>query len=1027
MDGDWKVFLEEACHPGAEWRGAPFWALNGELEPNEMRRQVRGFHECGLGGFFLHARTGLNTPYLSERWFECLGAAIDEAEKLGMKAWLYDEDRFPSGSGGGFVTCDPRYRAKGIFLHRGSISPEFPPSESTLACFAAVFEDDRIRSLRRLGKDTSLQPDEELLTFYTDTIQCSSWYNGYTYLDTLSEEAVARFIQVTHEAYARHFGDKFGTVIPGIFTDEPRYGFLIHQPSWDTDKRLALPWTPGLLEKFADEYGYDPVEHLPEYFFEVDGVDSTAPRVHYVETLQRMFLNAFARQISEWCHAHGLLFTGHVVGEDSLSYQTQGVGSAMRFYEYLDMPGMDLLTEHHHAYLTARQLASASRQFGKPRRLCECYGCTGWAFPPIGFQAIGDWLAALGITFRCQHLAFYTMAGEAKRDYPCPVALQSNAPDAYRAQEERAARIAKWLSYGREERSILVISPIESTWSRFHFGWRKEEATKAADRRFNHLCNFLLANHLDFDCGDEDILARHATLTGSRMSVGEAEYSAVVIPPMLTIRRSTLELLLRFRRQGGMVISLDEAPAYVDALPARPEWPFEQCTLEELPPRLASVLLTDSLPQVSGVDTRSLLCHWRRGEQASILFVCNTGHPIDDDPEADGAAYREPAVLERTAVVRDASFRIPCSESMQLAEVDLETGRLEAVPAEIRSGVASFHASFGRLQSRLFVICRADESLPMKTVAPQAHTASSGIPVQFHKACLSEENVLLLDHFTTDFRPENTYVLELDDICRERFGLPTRGLLMKQPWCRSYDDEKGGNVLLRTGFECDAVSQGELFIVMEHPELYSLDINGRSVVMEDAGFWHQPAWRKCRLPQDCICLGRNTLAFTTRLNSRHPGLEAIFLLGRFSANENLEGILSISSPVERLSIGDWCAQGLPFYAGDVTYEAQVELPRACRARICLRDYAGFPAVVEAAGQQCVLQYSPESTPLWNLPERFLLKIRVTGSMRNACGPFWQPDVQPKWCGPDQFKSRKCDARKLLPSGLLGPVEILEEL
>ena len=66
------------ARPGAEFRGAPFWAWNGELDPETCRRQINLMHDAGLGGFFMHSRTGLRTPYLSDRWFECVGACVDE-------------------------------------------------------------------------------------------------------------------------------------------------------------------------------------------------------------------------------------------------------------------------------------------------------------------------------------------------------------------------------------------------------------------------------------------------------------------------------------------------------------------------------------------------------------------------------------------------------------------------------------------------------------------------------------------------------------------------------------------------------------------------------------------------------------------------------------------------------------------------------------------------------------------------------------------------------------------------------------
>ena len=80
-----------------------FWALNGKLTEQGVRERVRDFKEKDFGGFFLHARAGLKSAYLSEEWFAAIGYAVDEAEKCGLEAWLYDEDGWPSGFAGGRV------------------------------------------------------------------------------------------------------------------------------------------------------------------------------------------------------------------------------------------------------------------------------------------------------------------------------------------------------------------------------------------------------------------------------------------------------------------------------------------------------------------------------------------------------------------------------------------------------------------------------------------------------------------------------------------------------------------------------------------------------------------------------------------------------------------------------------------------------------------------------------------------------------------------------------------------------------
>ena len=86
-----------------KYRPVPFWSWNEKLSPEETRRQTAILDESGHGGFFMHARGGLQTEYMGEEWFENVSAAVDESNKRGMHAWAYDENGWPSGFGGGKV------------------------------------------------------------------------------------------------------------------------------------------------------------------------------------------------------------------------------------------------------------------------------------------------------------------------------------------------------------------------------------------------------------------------------------------------------------------------------------------------------------------------------------------------------------------------------------------------------------------------------------------------------------------------------------------------------------------------------------------------------------------------------------------------------------------------------------------------------------------------------------------------------------------------------------------------------------
>ena len=136
--------------PGPAYRGKPFWSWNGELEEAELLRQIHVFKEMGFGGFFMHSRTGLVTEYLGDEWFRLTNACADEAERLGMEAWLYDEDRWPSGTAGGLITQDPKHRAKYL-----SLAFERPSAFQWADSVVAAFVGERERARPRVHVEHS--------------------------------------------------------------------------------------------------------------------------------------------------------------------------------------------------------------------------------------------------------------------------------------------------------------------------------------------------------------------------------------------------------------------------------------------------------------------------------------------------------------------------------------------------------------------------------------------------------------------------------------------------------------------------------------------------------------------------------------------------------------------------------------------------------------------------------------------------------------------------------------------------------
>ena len=113
---DKELTRELFANPSSEYRGAPFWAWNGTLDKDELLRQIEVFKEMGLGGFHMHVRSGMATKYLSDEFMDLVAACRDKAEAEKMLCWLYDEDRWPSGAAGGYVTKDVRYRSRHLLF-----------------------------------------------------------------------------------------------------------------------------------------------------------------------------------------------------------------------------------------------------------------------------------------------------------------------------------------------------------------------------------------------------------------------------------------------------------------------------------------------------------------------------------------------------------------------------------------------------------------------------------------------------------------------------------------------------------------------------------------------------------------------------------------------------------------------------------------------------------------------------------------------------------------------------------------------
>ncbi len=281
-------------HPPAWFRGAPFWAWNTTLDRQELLWQIDRLKEMGFGGFFMHSRSGMATEYLSGEFMELVRACAEHGKEAGMLPCLYDEDRWPSGAAGGYVTEEKKYRQKTVCLSREepeAMEARFAGEEREprlLAVYDVRFDgEDRLEDYRMTEPGEPAQGERWYL--YTMLKPLTGWHNGFTYLDTMNAEAVDAFIDVTYRAYKRELGGEFGEGIPIIFTDEPNYGEIRMKEFARDGKMAEFPWTQTFRETFRQRFGYDMVECMPELVWNKKGDEPSTARYHFYAHASELF------------------------------------------------------------------------------------------------------------------------------------------------------------------------------------------------------------------------------------------------------------------------------------------------------------------------------------------------------------------------------------------------------------------------------------------------------------------------------------------------------------------------------------------------------------------------------------------------------------------------------------------------------------------------------------------------------------------------------------------------------------------
>lgn len=942
--------------PGSEYRGSPLWFFNDRVDIDEALEQLREIHSQGWGLVLPRKYTGvLDEPY-GKKWNEMLHAVLKACEKINMKVFL-QENNVP------FPEVKSEYGLK-MLVKR-------PAGDK-------ILENERL--IYREGNDTY---NEHLAPLSSERS------TAFRALDTLNKEAVSAYVESVLGYLMKNFGYAFDKVVDAVWVDEPRARNAAGLP------KQSVAWTTDLPEIFEKEWGYSIIENLPCLFDDVK--DFKKVRHHYWRTVCSLFTNIYWKNMAEICDEHNIKFSGHQYGEDTFARQMEYTINCMPHYEYMQRPGIDHLTgslnwprwdrNGYPFIIPVKQASSVANQLGKKEVLAEMYGVSDQGTSFMDRKWIFDWLAVLGINYRVYHGAFYSLRGLRKRIYPMTLNYQQPWWKVNRIIADYGARLSYVLRQGIVNADILLIHSMESFYMEAALGKFDFESTGPLNMDFVNISHNLLKIQRSHDYGDESLMAKYGKVSKGILSVGDMDYKVVILPSIITLRKTTVKLLNSFLDVGGIIISVGTIPTMIDGETN------DQINLltkmirkvDNQPDTLKAqldVLIPAHLSLVStnGESTENIWIQERDCGPRQLFFLTNTN--------------KEDETLIETEFSVKGSGTFECW--------NLKNGEVEPIAQKRNGELLSVKLPFLPTQSHLIILNKtaAEGNLP-----EEYPVKSWSVPVKSFEVIRNDPNCLTLD------------------FCRFKKGdndwsevLPVIGV------SELLQGEKyNGPVSLHFSFEAQYVPT-QCSVVIERASDYSVLVNNNKVKYKGLPYYRDKSFHPIDIAS-FIKSGTNQVEISTTFQAPDRSfdydekafgteLEQIYLIGDFAVKGEKIGEDWFESPRHRYkpqftivketgkSDGDLLQDGYSFYNGTVTLTTRLVLPEIKDNENIILDFTKLNTTYAKikinnidAGELAWFPFQLDITDfVWKGENK--IEISLTNSLRNLLGALHYVPVLP---------------------------------
>ena len=561
-----------------------YWWEGGRLDKDRLRWQLEELKDKGIAGTWFYARflggepLGSDPAYFSDEWWEFTRFVAEEHRRLGMLNWTSNWTLlgFEQAALRAQREENPSLWGRRLVAYEALAPPSAP--EVSLE----IDEGDEILDVAayQLNGETLLHHTRVDLADAVDgrTVRWNVPGTGWLLtvvaarrwdLDYLGSQVGEGWTEVVLGEYERR--------LPGLLGGD---GVSAFGP--DEMKLLGgtLAFSGPLLETLRAEGDEDPAHYLIGLFRDI-GPRTEQVRGTYLGAMTRLLDENFYQAPTRWLHDRGMQHVSLSQLNDDAVTHTFHYGDFFRYLRSFDAPGNEdpFVTAPGDRRLFRTKLSSSvAHLYGRERVVLCAHYATGWGHSLDENMAWTIESYTKGTNLYNRHLISYSLMGGWYEYVPPADHFYQPHWRYWRTFADYVRRLSFIMSQGQHRADVALLYPLTT----LHAHWTgargetvdgvrrpapEEQSSDtvfqpeafATSERTEELAQAIFEEGIDFDFVDDESFGR-ATVEDGVLSMAGLEFRSVVLPPMTTIRRSTMETIKAFHDDGGTVIAFGQLP-----------------------------------------------------------------------------------------------------------------------------------------------------------------------------------------------------------------------------------------------------------------------------------------------------------------------------------------------------------------------------------------------------------------------------------------------------------------------------------